>query len=454
MNNRDGQVLTPSVAQELIIELFAGWDLLPRQDIVRAVDEAHTERGGQPPRAGMHHPVTYALSRMEQFGFAENPEGDFWSIFSPESSPSEEPIYIKTLSKFTEWAKRFNPGKYVFRGVPNEIYGIQASAFRRPQKEYRDFDKFLRINKDLIDEAKLRGYNERDGRQLADLEILAELQHFGAATCLIDFSYSAQIALWFACQPDFKISQGSGDTASGKVFAVCHQSRDFEEIDSGNLTTKKIDEFLQDSKNPKLYHWQPRQQNNRIIAQQSIFLFGRYEFDADDQCVIEASCKQEILTELQQVSGITEAMLFPDFGGFARLRSEVIPYMGLSAHEYRELAYAQFEIGKYNEAIAYYNEAIDQDPDYAEAYYWRGRAKHYNQRSLTAVSDFDKFISMNRGHAEAYYYRAEAKFYLRRFVDSKADLEEALLLAEESNDRRFIFSIRSLLAKIGVIHDE
>ena len=40
MNNRDGQVLTPSVAQELIIELFAG-ATVQKQGIVRRVDEAH-----------------------------------------------------------------------------------------------------------------------------------------------------------------------------------------------------------------------------------------------------------------------------------------------------------------------------------------------------------------------------------------------------------------------------
>ena len=36
MNNQDGQVLTPSVAQELIVELFAG-ATVRKQEIVRAV---------------------------------------------------------------------------------------------------------------------------------------------------------------------------------------------------------------------------------------------------------------------------------------------------------------------------------------------------------------------------------------------------------------------------------
>ena len=449
MNNQDGQVLTPSVAQELIVKLFAG-KTVRKQQIVETVDEAHTGRGGQPPTAGTDRPVTHALARMKQSGLAENSERGIWVI---------KPARIKTLAEFVKWAKKFTPGEYVFRGVPNETYGVQASAYRRPKKNYRDFDKFLKINKDLVDETKLRGYHERDGRQLEDLEILAELQHYGAATCLIDFSYSAQVALWFACEPDSKTSQDcdcetsqdSENPLNGKVFAVHHRSSDdFEKIDSNDLT-KKIDEFLQDEENSQLYHWQPRQQNNRIIAQQSVFLFGRYEFDANNECVILENSKQHILTELKQVSGITEAMLFPDFDGFARLRAVDITYTQLSAYEYTDLAKEQFGIANYHEAIDYCNRAIDQDRDYVEAYYQRGLAKQSLNQHTSAISDFDKFISLNPNYVEAYCYRAEAKFGLGNSDGAREDLETALPLAEQSEDLRLIGYIEGLLNDISEI---
>ena len=440
MNNQDGQVLTPSVAQELIIELFAG-ATAQKQEIVRAAGEAHTERGGQLPTVGAGRPVTHALSRMKQLGLAENPERGIWVM---------KPARITTLAEFMKWARRFDPGQYVFRGVTNEAYKIQASAYRRLEEDYRDFYKFLKINKDLVDEAKLRGYNERNGRQLEDLEMLAELQHFDAATCLIDFSYSAQVALWFACRPSSKTAQNSEEIPNGKVFAVCHQSDDFEKIDSNDLK-KEIDDFLQDEENSQLYHWQPRQQNNRIIAQQSIFLFGRYEFVESDRCVIEASSKKDILTELRQVSGITEAMLFPDFDGFARLRGVGVRYTQLSAHEYTDLAKAQFDIANYDKAIDYCDRAIDQDPNYIEAYYERGRAKHYAEQYTSAISDFDKFISLNPNYVEAYYFRAEAKFGLGDSDGAKEDLEKALPLAEQSEDLRLIGYIEGLLNDISEI---
>ena len=387
-------------------------------------------------------PVTHALSKMKQLGLAENPEHGVWVM---------KPARIKTLAEFMEWAKRFNPGEYVFRGVTNEAYKIQASAYRRlKNEEDRNFERFLEINKDLIDETILRGYDERNGRQFKQLEMLAELQHHGAATCLIDFSYSAQVALWFACVQDSKTSQDSDNPPNGKVFAVYNQLPDFKEVRS-EILKNDIDFFLQNEDVSPLYYWQPRQQNNRIIAQQSVFLFGRPEFDADAECVILADSKEDILTELKQVSGITEAMLFPDFEKFAFLRREEEPYTVRSSHEYMELAREQLNIGEYDKAIGYYDKAIDQDPDYVEAYYRRGLAKYHNEQYSPAISDFDKFINRNANYAEAYYYRAEAKVGLGDSDGAREDLEKALPLAEESGDLMLIGYIEGLLNEISEI---
>ena len=105
-------------------------------------------------------------------------------------------------------------------------------------------------------------------------------------------------------------------------------------------------------------------------------------------------------------------MLFPDFEKFASLRGVDEPYIRLSVYEYRELARELFNDGKYDEAITYYDRAIDQDPDYAETYYLRGLAKHHQEQYSLAILDFDKSISLNPNYVEAYYYLAEAKFGL------------------------------------------
>ena len=160
----------------------------------------------------------------------------------------------------------------------------------------------------------------KNGRKLEDLEVLAEFQHYGAATFLMDFTYNTLVALWFACK------EGSnGNSKDGKVVAVNPNDPKFIQgtqefkIITLDLLEKKIDEFSLD--NRKLYQWQPRQQQNeRIIAQQSIFLFGvlEIEINPDEECIIDGSCKEDIRESLKRIYGITPDMLFPDFDGFAR----------------------------------------------------------------------------------------------------------------------------------------
>ena len=134
----------------------------------------------------------------------------------------KQPTQISSLSELIEWVKQLEldynnhpfRGNYLFQGVPNDIYEINASAYRRLGSENKDFNKFRRLTEELIKDTRQRGHGERNGRELYDLEILAQLQHFGAATCLIDFTYNALTALWFACQQD------SGKVTDGKVVMV------------------------------------------------------------------------------------------------------------------------------------------------------------------------------------------------------------------------------------------
>ncbi len=337
--------------------------------------------------------------------------------------PENETTHFTTLIQFVEWVKQLVPGEYLFRGVPDETYGIQASAFRR-LKSNRNFKKFVEINKSLIEDARLQGLDEKNGRELEDLEVLAELQHHGAATCLIDFSFSAQVALWFACGKDSKKTQHC-NPPNGKVLAVRKDRAKFKKI-TPELLKKEIDYFLQDGEMARLYQWQPRYLNNRIIAQQSIFLFGHFQFEADEECIIQEGSKQDILTELREVAGITEAMLFPDFDGFARLRSEGISYIQPDTSDYRERGSELYQRGEYEQAIAYYDEAIDIDSNVAQTYFLRGLAKGENEQHEDAIADFDKAIKINPDSAESYHWRGIAKFQLRQHEDAITDFDKAI----------------------------
>ena len=430
MNNQykhSGQPLTPHIAQKLIQELFSG-QTVRRREIVNTVFEQHHERGGTDSEVRPNI-IQSALKNMKESGLAANPEHGVWYIID----------YITTLNEFMEWAAQFDSGEdskqYLFRGVSSADYRIDASAYRRikrgrnnNEEQDGDFEKFLQINKDLIRDARFRGHDRKDGRKLEDLEVLAEFQHYGAATFLMDFTYNALVALWFACKENSR--HGPKD---GKVVAVppndpkyIGQTGEFSVIILESLE-KKIDQLSLDNK--RLYQWQPRQQQNeRIIAQQSIFLFGILEIDInpDEECIIDRNSKENIRDSLRRIYGITEDALFPDFDGFARQHSQDVPYTQLSSSQYHQRAYEAHRRGEYEAAMPDYDAAIRINPNEVDVYYNRGTARFHLGRYEDAITDFDETVNLNRDYASAYNNRGLAKERLGRYEDAIADFDEAI----------------------------
>ena len=350
-------------------------------------------------------------------------------------------VIIETLDQFMDWAKQFTGGQYLFRGVSKECYKLEASVSRRLSSQvHNTAADLLDITKELIDRAREQGHDEKNGRTLHDLELLAELQHFGAATCLMDFSRNPLVALWFACQQSSK-----GTPKNGKVFAVrIDDPSRFEKV-THDLIKQNIGYFFERDQqgNYPLYQWVPKLQNNRIIAQRSIFIFGGSKIEADFECVITLENKQEILKKLDQLFDISEASMFPDFDGFARQhahdksRSASSPqyYLqrGIDAHQRRNLddailyysnvirlnpadrlltATAYYnrgnvygEQGNFDQAIADYDRAIELDPSLGTAYNNRGKFYSDQGNFDQAIADYDRAIELDPNHTMAYNNR-------------------------------------------------
>lgn len=370
------------------------------------------------------------------------------------------PPLVTTVSEFIEWAAQFNQGGYLFRGVTNEEYNISASAYRRlknidesPEGRVIDFEKFVQINSGLIRDVRLQDMDWKNGRKLRDLEILAELQHYRAATCLIDFTYNALVALWFACAP-------SSTNACGKVVAV-HTSQGplFRDV-TLELLEKDIDYFFVGNEGEvpqQLYKWQPPHQNSRIIAQQSIFLLGAVEIDPDQGCIILGSKKQEIREFLKQVHGIAEAMLFPDFEGFARQHGQSVLYTQLAASQYRKIGIQKMEEGKTEEVIAAFTEAIKIDPGESSDYQNRGAAREMllSQSGATTrneykgvLADYTEAINLDPNAPISYYQRGILIAKVGRTHEAVIDLEKALQIAEAIGQEPLITSIQQNLREI------
>ena len=314
---------------------------------------------------------------------------------------------IETLDQFMEWVKQFTDRQYLFRGFSRECYKLEASISRRLSSQiHNTAADLLNITKELIDSAREQGHDEKNGRTLHDLEILAELQHYGAATCLMDFSRNPLVALWFACQ-----DSSEGEQKNGKVFAIGIDDPSRLEEVTHDLIQQNIGYFFERDQqgNYPLYQWVPKLQNNRIIAQRSVFIFGGSKIEAFFECVITLKNKQEMLKNLDELFDINEASMFPDFDGFARQhahhksRSASSPqgYLqrGIKAHQRRNL----------DNALLYYSNVIRLNPANrlltATAYYNRGHVYRDQGNLDQAIAEYDKALELNPNYVEAYNNR-------------------------------------------------
>ena len=109
--------------------------------------------------------------------------------------------YLSEISKFTSG--------YAFRGQANSNWQLHSGATHRLIKHYHEniiqAPNFPRIYANyhsdvLIKPAQTNGFDIDDGYQISDLQLLAKLQHFEAATGLLDFTWNPLVALWFACK--------------------------------------------------------------------------------------------------------------------------------------------------------------------------------------------------------------------------------------------------------------
>ena len=79
-----------------------------------------------------------------------------------------------------------------------------------------------------------------------------------------------------------------------------------------------------------------------------------------------------------------------------------------------------FDKRQWDKAIAEYNEAIELDPKYADAYFNRGNANYNKGQYDQAIDDYTKAIEINPGFAEAYANRGLA------YAQGKGQFDQAI----------------------------
>ena len=264
---------------------------------------------------------------------------------------------ISSVSEFIEWVDGLEGSIMYYRGLSNARWELEASGYRRIKNSSGGNTPTLRNFKadigQLVKRAKFNRFDRQDGEKLSDLELLAELQHNGAATCLIDFTGNPLVALWFACR------ENPGQ--EGKVLAMRIDGDDtgaFAEVTYEKLEYP-IDKFFSER---KLWRWEPGYNNNRIIAQNSVFVFGRGKIEEQYYKAININeeAKEEICSKLQEKYSIDELHLFRDFTGFSLANAPDKPCRIYSKTDYYRQGILFYHKGDYKKAIEQYGKAIKE----------------------------------------------------------------------------------------------
>lgn len=354
-------------------------------------------------------------------------------------------IIISSINEFQNQISRLDSDDsgLLYRGQADGVWPVNCSALRRLAKHHQDeieqelmsFPLVGYMNS-LITKAKMRQFfslGSNPSPPVHELEILAQLQHFGAATVLIDFTRQPSVALWFACNR-------SRDKDGAVYILSCSKTIELNLEDFN----EKLESLYEDG---KLWSWEPAPNENRIIAQSSVFVLGDSKIESHEmtKLTIRSVCKPEILKQLETMYGINEEMLNPDFPGYA-VANGIENSLDLN----RTLSYwnnqTNQELSRTKKATAYYkcgmayravknskdaahqfSQAIDLDSEHVAAYFNRGIAYAGLCRHREAVTDFDKAISFSPNCADAYYNRGISNASLCQHEDAIVDFNCSLV---------------------------
>ena len=304
------------------------------------------------------------------------------------------------LSKISDITSELGVGTYAFRGQANAAWPLYSAATRRLRKYrgeevqtrpefpnlYLDYHKSM-----LLNPARTQGIGVEFGREISDLQLLAKLQHLGAATGLLDFSWNPLVGLWFACEE-------SGE--DGKLFVINVNDPIQVAMTSGDESEQNITTlFLPDRQLPNVAYWEPMASGDamaRILRQRSVFVIGRPVMPEDSSIIGEVTIakghKKELIRELGLLD-VSHRSLFLDAHGFAN-SNRVNDPVSLSQDEYLVAANRYYQQGEYQYAIEAYDKIIQLNPNTFRIYFLKGNAHAELSNYSEAIEDYDRAIVM------------------------------------------------------------
>jgi hypothetical protein len=285
---------------------------------------------------------------------------EYWANYEETVATLDE--YIGLVSSIANtWMDR----RFVWRGVANADYALHSSLYRRIRSEGLHTELKLRQSEDaIVTEARNWWLQRTAIDRFSAVEQLAALQHQDVPTRLIDFSHNALVGLWFAVEEKRDEHGQPRPDTDGRVFIAQSNGREvsseWERSPDLPWAAAPVD-WSRD-----IYIWTPPPIDPRMTRQQGCFVFGGVPTTAGGwnrgpsgegllgqaairSCVsvpirlnsprymraariqgrppvyplaftlrIPAASKPELRRVLEVGLGLTHAMMYPDYPGFAK----------------------------------------------------------------------------------------------------------------------------------------
>jgi len=238
--------------------------------------------------------------------------------------------------------RKYDDGNAIFRGHTCANWKLETSLERACKRLYGSLEKAAHIENIVLREfrRRLHHYSQNIPRREDRLRWLSLLQHHGAPTRLLDWTYSIYIAIYFAAE------HGSGEFAVwvvNKEWLKDEGKRTFANHNrSHHLFRGKGDEEVEEhfqtdvlDKDPlkAVIQVNPFQLDERLTIQKGVFLYpcdigesfednlramqGHNDHKNVRKLVFAHDDRKKALAKLHRMN-ITRATLFPGLDGFAQ----------------------------------------------------------------------------------------------------------------------------------------
>ena len=296
-------------------------------------------------------------------------------------------------------AKKDADGDYIYRGEPECYERVSSNLWRELEEAQALHLDIESVQKAELDRAK------KHTEKTDEFGILTEIQHFGGKTNLIDFTTDYYTALFFAC----------------------------------NGSSSKHGRIILQDRNGIIKDWIREPQNaepeSRVEIQKSVFVRPPNGFvEPDIVIVIPKDLKRPLLNYIEKEFGISTETVYRDLHGFigsqaSRLDTYKELRKGINAQRDGDKADNSEEKNKgYQEAVKNFTNAIQQNPEAAEAYSGRGLTYLSIGALDKALADFSRAIELNQRSAEAYNGRSAVYRTKGDFDSAIADSNNAIQL--------------------------